>query len=157
VSRYSALFLAALPVMAAIPALAQDTTPPVVTGFTFSPMAVNTTTSPATVTVTEQITDNLSGVATAEADFISPSGNQQANYGLSLISGTDLNGTWQGQVIVPAYSEAGIWTVNNLFLVDHVGNYRNYSTSDLQALGFPTTLTVDPPLTEPDHHLWIPA
>jgi hypothetical protein len=64
---------------------------------------------------------------------------------LSLISGTGLNGTWQSQVSLPAYSQAGAWTVSQIYVIDNVGNIRYYYTSDLQAMGFPTTLTVDPP------------
>jgi hypothetical protein len=120
----------------------QDTTPPVLTGFTFSPAAVNTATSPATVTVTEQITDDLSGVKFGFVDFTSPSGGQDVYCYGSLISGTDLNGAWQCQMVVPAYSEAGAWTAE-VSLEDNVGNSRSYNTSDLQAMGFPTTLDVD--------------
>ena len=121
----------------------QDVTPPVLTGFTFRPMAVNTTTNPATITVTMQITDDLSGVYVGgAATFFSPSRNQNNNCQGSLISGTDLNGTWQCQMTIPAYSEAGVWTVSTVYVRDHAGNVKVYYTSDLQALGFPTTLQV---------------
>jgi hypothetical protein len=49
------LFLLLLAAIAALPAFAQDTQPPVLTSFTFSPMAVNTTTTSATVNLTAQI------------------------------------------------------------------------------------------------------
>src|SRR5690242_10143203 len=94
---------------AQIPILAQqDTTPPVLTGFTFTPMAVNTTTGPATVTVTAQVTDDLSGVMRVIPTFISPSQKQiimPPSLSLALTSGTDLNGTWTGTVSFPAFSE----------------------------------------------------
>jgi hypothetical protein len=119
-----------------------DTTPPVLTGFTFSPMAVNTTTSPAAVTMTAQVTDNLSGVKYAQAWFTSPFGTQGMVFSGSLISGTDLNGTWQVQMSIPANSEPGAWTVTQLAVIDNVGNLKWYYASDLHALGFPTTLQV---------------
>src|SRR5258708_3692076 len=84
------LFLLLFPAIAALPALASDTQPPVLTSFTFSPMSVNTTTSSANVTVTEQATDNLSGIQYMDLQFVSPSGTQQADCGLGLISGTNL-------------------------------------------------------------------
>jgi len=121
----------------------QDTQPPVLTSFTFSPMAVNTTTSSATVTVTAQITDNLSGVRYGDAYFVSPSGAQSVGCDMGLVSGTDLTGTWQCSFTVPAYSEAGTWTVNYAFAVDNVGNEAFYYASNLTALGFPTQLIVD--------------
>jgi hypothetical protein len=144
-SRNSArtLFVFLLTVIAAVPALGQDNQPPVLTGFTFSPTAINTTTSSATVTTTEQITDNLSGVFYGDATFVSPSGQQEEGCSSRLISGTDLDGTWQCTITFPAYGEAGTWIVSNIVVVDNVGNYQYYYTSQLQAMGFPTQLQVD--------------
>jgi hypothetical protein len=121
----------------------QDTTPPVLTSFTFSPMAINTTTGPATVTVTAQITDNLSGVQYGYAQFTSPSGAQGQSAGFNLTSGTNLNGTWTGTATFPQYGEGGTWTVAYVVVVDNVGNTQVYYTSSLQSLGFPTQLIVD--------------
>jgi hypothetical protein len=106
-------------------------------------MAINTTTSSATVALTSQVTDDLSGVSGAYMQFLSPSGDHTEFAGMSLTSGTDLNGTWTGTATFPAYSEAGTWTVEYVEVVDHVGNYQNYYTSQLQTLGFPTQLVVD--------------
>ena len=61
--------LSLVAVVATFPALAQDTQPPVLTSFSFAPTSVNTTNSSATVTGTAQITDNLSGVGYAAAEF----------------------------------------------------------------------------------------
>ena len=137
------LFPLLLAAITAVPALAQDTQPPVLTSFTFSPTSVDTTTTSATVTMTAQVTDNLSGVAAVDADFISPSGGEAASCGMSLISGTNLNGTYQCTVGIPAYSEAGTWTVFYVYVADNVNNNHTYHTSDLTALGFPTQLIVD--------------
>jgi len=136
------LFPLLLAAITAVPALAQDTQPPVLTSFTFSPTSVDTTTTSATVTMTAQVTDNLSGVAAVDADFISPSGGEAASCGMSLISGTNLNGTYQCTVGIPAYSEAGTWTVFYVYVADNVNNNHTYHTSDLAALGFPTQLQV---------------
>jgi hypothetical protein len=121
----------------------QDTQPPVLTSFTFSPMAVNTTTTSATVNLTAQITDNLSGASEAYMYFTSPSGHQSIESGFSLTSGTALNGTWTGSATIPAYSEAGTWVVAYVLVFDYAGNTKYYYTSDLTALGFPTQLIVD--------------
>jgi hypothetical protein len=137
------LFLLFLAVVAALPALAQDTQPPVLVSFTFSPTAVNTTTSSATVNVTAQVTDNLSGVNDAVMIFYSPSGDQSAAGYMSLTSGNDLNGTWTGTATIKAYSESGTWTVAYVLVSDNVGNAQYYYTSQLQAMGFPTQLFVD--------------
>src|SRR5205085_621661 len=109
----------------------------------FNPMAVNTTTSPATVTVTAQVTDNLSGVQSVSVQILSPSGNQGVGGGMFFVSGTDLNGTYQANLTVPAFSEPGTWTVNYVYVTDKVNNNQYYFASDLIALGFPTQLIVD--------------
>ena len=137
------LLLAVIAALPALPALASDTQPPVLTSFTFTPMAVNTTTSSATITLTAQATDDLSGVSSLDPALTSPSGNNTYGCGMSLISGTYLNGTYQCTITIPAYSEAGTWTVPYVFLGDSVGNVRWYYTADLIALGFPTQLIVD--------------
>jgi hypothetical protein len=120
----------------------QDVTPPVLTGFAFSPTAVNTTTGSATVNVTASATDNLSGVGSVSVTFSSPSGQHHTSGSLRLSSGTVLNGTWTGSIIFPQYGELGTYAVGGVFLSDYVANTRLYSTSDLQARGFPTQLVV---------------
>ena len=120
----------------------QDTTPPTLTGFTFSPMAVNTTTSPATVSLTAQVTDDISGVERVVVIFASPTGHSGPGVNLILTLGSDLNGTWAGTATFPAHGEAGTWTVFSVLVTDNVNNNRFYYTSDLQALGFPTQLQV---------------
>lgn len=146
-----ALSLLALAVIAVLPTLASDTAPPVLVSFTFTPAAVNTTTSSATVTATAQITDNLSGVAYAAAEFYSPEGIQRFGCVFSLISGTNLNGTYQCTGTIQAYSEAGTWYVDYVYVEDNAGNQQYYYTSDLQSLGFPTNLQVtsNPDTTPP--------
>ena len=145
------LFLLLLAVIAALPAFASDTQPPVLGSFTFSPTAVNTTNSSATVTATAQITDNLSGVAYAAAEFYSPEGIQRFGCDFSLISGTNLNGTYQCTGTILAYSEAGTWYVDYVYVEDNAGNQQYYYTSDLLTLGFPTNLQVtsNPDTTPP--------
>jgi hypothetical protein len=113
--------------------LAQDTTPPELTGLMFSPTVVNTTTTAATVTLTAQATDDLSGVSWIGAYFYSPSRAQEQVCSLSLISGSGLNGTWRCQLTMPAYSESGTWTMNEVYTTDKVSNVKVYYTSDLQA------------------------
>src|SRR5258708_353286 len=137
------LFLLFLSAIASLTVRASDTTPPTLTSFTFSPTAVNTTTSYATVNVTSQVTDDLSGVLYADMYFVSPSGTHLAHGQMNLTSGTNLNGTWTGIATIPAYSEAGTWMASYVVVGYDVGNYKYYYPADLQALGFPTQLIVD--------------
>src|SRR5258706_8933273 len=137
------LFLLFLAAIAALPVLASDTTTPTLTSFTFTPMAVNTTPDSATVIVTAHLTDDLSGVNAAGVYFSSPSTEHSVGTSLALMSGTNLNGTFQGTMTVPAYSEAGTWTIGYVYVFDAVNNQNYYYTADLIALGFPTQLIVD--------------
>ena len=82
-----------------------------VTSFTFSPQSVDVTNGSATVNVTVQATDDLSGVQGVGASWISPDGANEVSAGLDLSSGTTLNGTWTGPVTVPQFVEAGTWSI----------------------------------------------
>lgn len=128
-------------VLSAPLAVAQDTTPPALTDFTFSPIVVNTTSSSATVDVTAHVTDNLSGVQSVVVYFESPSLQHGTSGIMTLSSGTIINGTWTASITFPQYGEPGMY-VCRLETSDKLGNVRYYSSSDLQSLGSPTALQV---------------
>jgi len=125
---------------------AGDTTPPVVTSWTFNKQTVDLTGNNAgTLLVTAQITDNLSGNAgdgysssPTQIRFRSPSGNQFVDVMLSgyqRIEGTPQNGTYMGVARIAPHSEAGRWTVESLLVVDQVGNQKYYLTNEVAAMG----------------------
>jgi hypothetical protein len=130
-------------VLAALPALAQptsDTTPPQLAAFSFTPSAVNVSSSQQIVTVNATVTDDLSGTTYGYAYFYSPRGQYVTAY-LPRISGTPLSGDYRGTATIPRFVEAGVWTVR-LYLYDSAGNRQYLDASALQSLGFPYTLTV---------------
>jgi hypothetical protein len=143
-----------------------DSTPPVLTGLTISPLAVDTSTGPATITLTLGLTDNLSGVDFAagyvspnfnnsEIYFTSPSGQQTAVLSpyinpFTLNAGTPLNGQWQYSFVLPQFSEGGTWTLQYFQLQDTALNELTLSTSQLKTEGFPTTFIVYKPSLTPD-------
>src|ERR1700727_3177512 len=130
-------------VAAALPAFAiQDKNPPVLTSFTFSPQAVDVTNAPATISATAQATDDLSGVTEVAVEWVSPDGTNAVGGGLGLSSGTNLNGTYTSTFTIPQFVEPGTWNVAQVYVRDNAGNSKTYYQSDLQALGFPTTLQV---------------
>ena len=82
---------------------------------------------------------------------MSPSGNQRASsafYGPPL-SGSVTDGIYEVAVTVPQFAEEGTWRVENVSLYDLAVNIVHLSTSQLQAAGFPTQLTVQPQLVFP--------
>jgi hypothetical protein len=52
------------------------------------------------------------------------------------------NGIWSCDLTIPQASEAGTYPVGQVLLIDNVANDQAYSTTDLEALGFPTQLEV---------------
>jgi hypothetical protein len=131
------------------PVLAEcDDAFPDLTGFNFTPNAINTTSAAQTVHCNMLVRDDLSGVASASCMFFSPSFQQTASCVATTASaGTPLNGTYSCDISFPAFSEGGIWTAQ-VQLVDAVGNQMMYQP---QFLGFSyqVTVTSTPDTTAP--------
>jgi hypothetical protein len=125
----------------------QDVTPPAITAVSYTPTAVDVSAGPQTINVALQIVDDLSGVDLTNAIFLvtSPSHIQTQQFSIQLFSltaGTALNGTWEGSLTLPQFSEPGAWDVDRIQLTDHVNNLTVITGSGLQALGIPTTFDV---------------
>ena len=141
-----------------------DTTPPQVTGLTFTPSVIDTSAQAQNVTVTITISDDLAGTSFAEDHpagisflhgvlFSSPSGGQSRQAcctSFSLIAGTPLNGTWRGTVFFPQFSEGGTWKAQLIGIQDAVHNSVNLSTANLVSMGLPTDLIIFQPSSVPD-------
>lgn len=149
-----------------------DTTPPQLTGLSFLPTVINTSTSNQFVGVTLDITDDLSGATfsptapnisffEAGVQFRSSSGQQARSAAFfnafNLVAGTPQIGTWQGNVFFPRFSEDGTWWIDRLDLKDVTRNIVSFNTAQLQAMGFPTTLVVLRPSLEGDGTISDPA
>jgi hypothetical protein len=129
-----------------------DTTPPTLTGVSISPGSLNVSSSSETVTVQLDITDNESGVSFACGTYCynsvilrSPSGIQYQeglDYYVTQVSGTALNGVWKSEITIPRYAEAGVWSIDYLYLYDKAGNTEYIYGSDLKNKGFASTFTV---------------
>ena len=120
-----------------------DISPAQLSTFTFSPSFIDTSAGPQTVTATTSVTDDISGFAGMQVSFRSPSGGQHRNlFVFNLVSGTPLNGTFDGSVDFPQFSEAGTWQVESLFYYDNVVNFAFIDTAAMRMLGLPTVLNV---------------
>ena len=105
---------------------------PQVVSLSYGPSSVDVTNASASVTVTAHLTDgqNITG---AYLDFSNPTANQSEPVYLSLVSGSQQDGTWQGTLTVPRGAAAGIWYyngsvqdgVNNLVYSDGPGAPQN--------------------------------
>jgi hypothetical protein len=121
----------------------EDTQPPALGAFSIVPSTVNTESSPQTVTVTAEITDNLSGFSQGTVVFESPSGKVITNVAqFTKVSGTALKGTYEAKIIFKQFIQPGTWKVSNVTVGDAVGNEENISASQLEGKGFPATVKV---------------
>ena len=113
-----------------------DTTAPTVAGVSLSPDTIDFTGGPTPITVTLELSDDLSGIAGWVVELESPSGDRILVAGApALLSGTLLDGIFQESVILPAFSEIGAWTVISASVTDQSGNVTTLSgpaaTADL--------------------------
>ena len=130
------------------PASAQeDTQPPVVADFSFTPSSVDTSTGDQTIAVTVRVTDDVAGLETAPSLlgrilFASPSGTTHVFaevHPSHLVSGTPLDGTYMVTMVVSQFAEQGTWTLSSLFFQDRVGNQATLPAAAAAAAGFPTS------------------
>jgi IPT/TIG domain len=121
-----------------------DTEPPALASFALSASSVNTMTASETVTVTAEITDNLSGFDHGSVVFESPNGKVLTNIAaFTKVSGTATSGIYEAKVVFKPYVQAGAWKVSNVNLTDAVGNEANISAAQLEAKAFPATVKVE--------------
>jgi len=121
----------------------EDASPPALVDFSFTPSTVDVSSGPATVQVTIHATDDVSGIDYVSSYFISPSGEQRVYFSTrNLVSGTINDGVYSDTMTVPQFSEAGTWATERICLRDNLVKDNCIYTSELQAAGFPTQLTV---------------
>lgn len=123
-----------------------DTTPPVLVSMDFNPKSIDTSTGEVNVTVNVTVTDDLSGFQDMDLYFVSPSGNYHISEGVA--SKYMLNNSGSFNLKFSQYSEAGIWTLENLYMRDNGGNRRELNSLQIAALGFPTELLVEDPQSQ---------
>ncbi|MCE5255012.1 MAG: S-layer homology domain-containing protein [Actinomycetia bacterium] len=136
--RFSAVaLLFALPLVFPVaPALADgDTTPPVLTSLSFSSAPLDVRASDATLAVTATATDDLSGVRFIRVHFDPPGSS-------GGVSTRDIRPPATSSIATfPQYAPGGEWQVT-VRVDDNVGNWYQYSTFELEVMGFPTTIEV---------------
>ncbi len=124
-----------------------DTTPPELINFEVTPIAINTSTGSATISVRIEARDNFTGFGAATGtgngsiDIISPSGQPVGLGSLPITGGTDLEPIFEFELEFPQFSEQGTWEIS-LVLIDNLFNTSSFNSNDLALLGFPSTIEV---------------
>ncbi len=117
-----------------------DTTPPQLKSLSFTPASIDTSTSVAEVTINFTATDDASGVIHFEAGFIDSSG--AARHSASARFAPTLSATHSVKVAFPRFSNAGTWTLANVFLSDSAGNTLVLDADEIRRRGLPSRLEV---------------
>jgi hypothetical protein len=117
-----------------------DLREPVLNSLSIDPQVVDASSDDRTVSFRFGASDDLAGVAEIRLVVTGPNG---ATYSLDwppqLVTGSDTDGVWRGDLTLPRYSPRGTYTVRELYVTDRASNERYYSPADLDAAGFPTS------------------
>jgi hypothetical protein len=120
----------------------EDTEAPVLEAVTFTPDAVDVSSSGQTVTARVKTHDNLSGILIVDVYLSSPSGNtSDITTTFSLDTNAEEEGIWVGTFQFPQYIENGEWMAH-LRIADNVGNRNSMNPAELAEAGFPNKVTV---------------
>jgi hypothetical protein len=110
----------------------QDISPPVLVDLSFEPARVDTSDAAQTITVTAHITDDLSGLDSADIWMHRPGTTQvhlMGFYGDDLVDGDATDGYYQETFILPRFSAYGEWRIQSVGLKDNVGNLIGFNPS----------------------------
>jgi hypothetical protein len=103
-----------------------DTQAPHVISIELSPTEINTAASSQTLTVTVQITDDLSGMAYATLRFVPEiGGTQELNFQIGSelrVHGDLRDGVYVASATLPKYAANGLWQLTGITLADNANN-----------------------------------
>jgi hypothetical protein len=124
----------------------KDYTPPVLTGLSFSPSAVDLNAGPARVHFVISATDDLSGLGSLTLTLRSPGGTELTGTDTRPDEGTTLEGTYRFWIEIPAHMPGGEWVIHRLTIrdlePDLPWNVAVYTSEDLVAAGYPTAIQI---------------
>jgi hypothetical protein len=115
-----------------------DTTAPRLTALSLSPHHVDTTGSPERITVRASLQDAESGVASGGYFVLQSSGGRHD----VLLNLHRHRSTWVGSALVPRCVGSATWHLSADSLSDRTDNFRDYSSRQLRAAGFPDSVAV---------------
>ena len=125
---------------------------PEVQSVSFSPSSVDVSSGAQQVTVSMDLTDGRN-ISNVNMNFSGPSGSEYESAGLTLVSGSAQDGTWQGTVTIPQGAAAGSWYysgtigdgLNSLIFSKYSGGSQNLPSNAPGPLGVTDSNSTVPP------------
>lgn len=129
-----------------------DNNPPELVSLKINPEVADVSSHDVRVTIDLGLKDDISGVSPLGSRssywaivLTSPSGRQSrvaSNYQLKLTYGTPMNGVWSVELLMPRYSEPGVWLLNRIMVRDGAGNPLAMNLEDFDRRGLKNEITV---------------
>jgi RTX calcium-binding nonapeptide repeat (4 copies) len=126
-----------------------DTEPPQIIDFWMSPGALQASLGNRKIQFFLHVKDDLSGVGEdiypgferLRVDIHPPHASEWSLWdgGVTLVSGTDLDGVWRFEKALPPEAETGTWTIPAIEATDRAGNERLLREEKLKATGWDLT------------------
>jgi hypothetical protein len=130
-----------------------DDTEPTLSKLSIAPASVDITAGAAEVSVTASLFDDLSGVATGDADaacggfapsrsFVSFESAADSGYRVGVFFEPFVGNLYRATLSLPRFAPTGTWTITAVTVADCAGNVVEVDTAELAARGLPTTFQV---------------
>jgi hypothetical protein len=124
----------------------EDLAPPTLTAFSLSPSPLDLSTGDKLLEATITGSDAETGILKASVALRAPGAPSNVSSShvcfTGSLDGTAKTATLKCSIYFGQSAVDGTWLVAQVLVYDAVGNIRWYNTEQLQAAGFPTTLTV---------------
>jgi len=115
-----------------------DREPPNILSFDINPRLIDTSNSSQEITVTAHLTDDLSGLTSAESCFSNPSEWLTCCHGAGCHQHSEDDWCYERKIEYSQGSSEGTWELRSFNFEDAVGNKRQLSKEEMENLGFPT-------------------
>lgn len=125
----------------------RDTTPPVLHSLSIEPSTVDTSNGPVTLTVTLNVTDDISGVSLEHANIqlTSPDGILPVLTFGDFVQIEEQPDVYTTTAVLPQYSKFGTWKIDAVNMLDNAGNWLNADvTTIFQVVGHDVTVINTP-------------
>ena len=119
-----------------------DNTPPSLVSFDITTDTVNTLNGDAKLKGSIRVTDDVSGLKLLRVYFTKPDGNNMTVFITGDLT-DDLDQSINFEHTIPQYATKGVYSINNIWIQDKIGNNSRIYKDSLVSLGFKTSFVND--------------